>query len=108
MNSSLSGISPMLPQASLNSSGPAFGNFSQPASFTSLTTHPAPKPDLSSFDNLLSGPAQPRQPMNAMQGQGSIRPIQPMMPSSSIQFNKPANPSQAKPLSFNEINDFLS
>jgi len=103
------GMSPSFPQASFKNPTPAFGNFSQPANFTSMNSQPAAKPDLSAFDTLMSGPAQTRQPMNAMQGPGGIRPIQPLIPSNMNQFNpRPANPSQAKPLSFNEINDLLS
>jgi len=107
-SSILSGTSPRLPQSQPASSSPAFGDFSQPASFSSMTSQPAAKPDLSAFDSLMGGPAQSRQTMNAMQGSGGIRPIQPMMPSNSTHLNRQPQPSQAKPLSFNEINDFLS
>jgi len=102
------GGSSIMPQTNLNTASPGFGNFSQPGSFSSLSHQQPAKPDLSAFDSLMSGPVQPKQPMNAMQGPMGIRPIQPMMPSNPNQFNRQPNQPQAKPLSFNEINDFLS
>jgi len=95
-------------QASSNNASPGFGNFNQSASFSSLNHQQSTKPDLSAFDSLMGGPVQPKQPMNAMQGPMGIRPIQPMMPSNPNQLNRQQNQPQAKPLSFNEINDFLS
>jgi len=108
-SSGLSGMSPRFPTSNLSNPTPAFGNLSQPASYSNMNSQAASKPDLSAFDSLMAGPAIPRQPMNAMQGPGGIRPIQPLLPSNVNQYNsRPANPSQAKPLSFNEINDLLS
>jgi len=98
---SVGGVLPRLPQTTASISNPGFANFSQPSS------QPPAKPDLSAFDSLM-GTSQPRQPMNSMQGSMGMRPIQPLMPSTSQFNNRQPNTPQAKPLSFNEINDFLS
>ena len=67
-SSGLSGMSPKFPTSNLSNPTPAFGNLSQPASYSNMNSQAASKPDLSAFDSLMAGPAIPRQPMNAMQG----------------------------------------
>merc|ERR1712142_321004 len=98
-----------MPQTGLNTSSPGFGNFSQSVNLSSMSSNQVTKADLSAFDSLMGGPVTPKQSMNSMLGATGIRPIQPMLSSNSQQSNiRQSSPMQTKPLSFHEINDFLS
>jgi len=92
---------PLQPMGMSTASFPAFGGV-QPT---------AAKPDLSSFDNILAPSIQTRAPvpMNSMASKGVCsNPGIPLQPSQPHHLGGTFQSTNIKPLSSNDINDFLS